>query len=150
MKHFCFVSNFAQVRAAAQALLLAELRRIGGEGREELINHWAPHLPNYVESSVSLTATQSQQHIAGSRSGELGGETSSNESEADEEEILSGREGGNRSWPSVSQSVTLYICSAPVHHRKIFSRSETFMCEAMCLSIMIYTVSQARSTMILE
>ncbi|XP_072038348.1 WD repeat-containing protein 7-like isoform X2 [Amphiura filiformis] len=79
-----------EVRAAAQALLLAELRRMGGEGREELINHWAPHLPNYVESSMSLTATHSQQAIATSRSGEVGGETSSNESEADEEEILSG------------------------------------------------------------
>ncbi|XP_078738105.1 WD repeat-containing protein 7-like isoform X1 [Lampetra fluviatilis] len=39
-----------EVREAAQALLLAELRRIGHEGRKEAIDTWAPHLPQYAEN----------------------------------------------------------------------------------------------------
>ncbi|CAF88814.1 unnamed protein product, partial [Tetraodon nigroviridis] len=34
-----------QVREAAQALLLAELRRIGVSGRKDTIDMWAPYLP---------------------------------------------------------------------------------------------------------
>ena len=63
---------------------------MGGEGREELIHHWSPHLPNYVDSTMSLLppAGGHQGSVAGSRSNsEVGLETSSNESEADEEEL---------------------------------------------------------------
>lgn len=38
-----------QVREAAQALLLAELRRISPKGRKQLVEEWAPYLPNYGE-----------------------------------------------------------------------------------------------------
>ncbi|XP_014681792.1 PREDICTED: WD repeat-containing protein 7-like [Priapulus caudatus] len=43
-----------EVREAAQALLLAELRRIGPEGRKMLVEDWAPYLPTYVDPRVSL------------------------------------------------------------------------------------------------
>uniref|UniRef100_A0A7N6BJT9 WDR72-like alpha-solenoid domain-containing protein n=1 Tax=Anabas testudineus TaxID=64144 RepID=A0A7N6BJT9_ANATE len=39
-----------EVREAAQALLLAELRRIGQSGRKDTIDMWAPYLPQYVDS----------------------------------------------------------------------------------------------------
>ncbi|XP_069043477.1 WD repeat-containing protein 7 isoform X2 [Lepisosteus oculatus] len=42
-----------EVREAAQALLLAELRRIGQAGRKETIDLWAPYLPQYVDSVMS-------------------------------------------------------------------------------------------------
>ncbi|XP_078576375.1 WD repeat-containing protein 7-like isoform X4 [Branchiostoma floridae x Branchiostoma japonicum] len=42
-----------EVREAAQALMLAELQRIGPEGRKEVIDSWAPHLPNYVDPQTS-------------------------------------------------------------------------------------------------
>ncbi|KAM8827764.1 WD repeat-containing protein 7 isoform 5-T6 [Spinachia spinachia] len=42
-----------EVREAAQALLLAELRRIGQSGRKETIDLWAPYLPQYVDTVSS-------------------------------------------------------------------------------------------------
>ncbi|CAH1251801.1 WDR7 [Branchiostoma lanceolatum] len=42
-----------EVREAAQALMLAELQRIGPEGRKEVIDSWAPHLPNYVDPQTA-------------------------------------------------------------------------------------------------
>ncbi|XP_036384609.1 WD repeat-containing protein 7 isoform X1 [Megalops cyprinoides] len=42
-----------EVREAAQALLLAELRRIGQSGRKDTIDMWAPYLPQYVDSVSS-------------------------------------------------------------------------------------------------
>ncbi|KAH7985738.1 hypothetical protein HPB52_025428 [Rhipicephalus sanguineus] len=36
-----------EVREAAQALLLAELRRIGPKGRKMVVDEWAVYLPNY-------------------------------------------------------------------------------------------------------
>ncbi|KAB0378291.1 hypothetical protein FD755_009869 [Muntiacus reevesi] len=38
-----------EVREAAQALLLAELRRIEQAGRKETIDTWAPYLPQYMD-----------------------------------------------------------------------------------------------------
>ena len=75
------------MRAAAQALLLAELRRIGADGREEVIHTWAHHLPNYVDSSLSLLGSQSQASSMTSLS-----DSGSNDSEEHEEEILSGKD----------------------------------------------------------
>ncbi|XP_026194900.1 WD repeat-containing protein 7 isoform X2 [Anabas testudineus] len=46
-----------EVREAAQALLLAELRRIGQSGRKDTIDMWAPYLPQYVDSVSSPGAT---------------------------------------------------------------------------------------------
>ncbi|KAK7474852.1 hypothetical protein BaRGS_00033924 [Batillaria attramentaria] len=42
-----------EIREAAQALLLAELRRIGPEGRKVVIDEWSPYLPTYVDPSLS-------------------------------------------------------------------------------------------------
>ncbi|XP_023998730.2 WD repeat-containing protein 7-like, partial [Salvelinus sp. IW2-2015] len=42
-----------EVREAAQALLLAELRRIGQSGRKDTIDLWAPYLPQYVDQVSS-------------------------------------------------------------------------------------------------
>jgi len=40
-----------EIREAAQAILLAELRRIGSIGRKQLIDAWSPHLPHDIESA---------------------------------------------------------------------------------------------------
>ncbi|XP_060166341.1 WD repeat-containing protein 7 isoform X3 [Globicephala melas] len=42
-----------EVREAAQALLLAELRRIEQAGRKEAIDTWAPYLPQYMDHVMS-------------------------------------------------------------------------------------------------
>ncbi|XP_066102373.1 WD repeat-containing protein 7 isoform X3 [Saccopteryx bilineata] len=42
-----------EVREAAQALLLAELRRIEQAGRKEAIDAWAPYLPQYMDHVLS-------------------------------------------------------------------------------------------------
>lgn len=83
------------MRAASQALLLAELQRIGTDGREEVINQWAPHLPHYVDSSVSLTAPvqTGQSPLAGGgvvRDGHFDTGSSDSSEMENEEEILSG------------------------------------------------------------
>lgn len=46
-----------EIREAAQALLLAELRRIGPEGRKNVVDIWSPYLPTYVDQNVSLMAS---------------------------------------------------------------------------------------------
>uniref|UniRef100_A0A8C4DWL8 WD repeat domain 7 n=1 Tax=Dicentrarchus labrax TaxID=13489 RepID=A0A8C4DWL8_DICLA len=46
-----------EVREAAQALLLAELRRIGQSGRKDTIDMWAPYLPQYVDTVSSPGST---------------------------------------------------------------------------------------------
>uniref|UniRef100_A0A8C3G9K7 WD repeat domain 7 n=1 Tax=Cyclopterus lumpus TaxID=8103 RepID=A0A8C3G9K7_CYCLU len=46
-----------EVREAAQALLLAELRRIGQSGRKDTIDLWAPYLPQYVDTVSSRNLT---------------------------------------------------------------------------------------------
>lgn len=81
-----------QVRAAAQALLLAELRRICAEGREEVIQQWAPHLPFYVDSALSLIASAGGSQASGggiNREHSDSGSSESSEVEP-EAEILSG------------------------------------------------------------
>uniref|UniRef100_A0A3B4A040 WD repeat domain 7 n=1 Tax=Periophthalmus magnuspinnatus TaxID=409849 RepID=A0A3B4A040_9GOBI len=49
-----------EVREAAQALLLAELRRIGVSGRKDTIDMWAPYLPQYVDTVSSPGASTEQ------------------------------------------------------------------------------------------
>ena len=43
-----------QIREAAQALLLAELRRIGAGGRKVVIDEWSPFLPTRVDPKISI------------------------------------------------------------------------------------------------
>lgn len=40
-----------EIREAAQAILLGELRRIGAVGRKQLIDAWSPHLPQDLETA---------------------------------------------------------------------------------------------------
>ncbi|XP_077994081.1 WD repeat-containing protein 7-like isoform X2 [Glandiceps talaboti] len=82
-----------EVREAGQALLLAELRRIGSEGRQEVVNSWAPYLPNYVDPQMSIMAqVHAQESERASRSGEPSTEMSGEDTTdaENEEEILSG------------------------------------------------------------
>ncbi|XP_058720836.1 WD repeat-containing protein 7 isoform X2 [Poecile atricapillus] len=46
-----------EVREAAQALLLAELRRMEQSGRKETIDAWAPYLPQHMDSLISPGVT---------------------------------------------------------------------------------------------
>ena len=48
------INLFSKIREAAQALLLAELRRINPSGRKVLLDRWAPSLPSYVDPELSL------------------------------------------------------------------------------------------------
>ncbi|CAL1530657.1 unnamed protein product [Lymnaea stagnalis] len=64
-----------EIREAAQALLLAELRRINPEGRKKLLDLWAPFLPHYVDPELSL--------LSNNREAE-------DDDEEDEEGILAG------------------------------------------------------------
>lgn len=47
-----------EVREASQALLLAELRRLGAKGRKQIVDDWAPFLPNYSDQTISQSNTQ--------------------------------------------------------------------------------------------
>ena len=38
------------MREAAQAILLAELRRIGTDGRKQVVDTWAPQLPKTLDT----------------------------------------------------------------------------------------------------
>ena len=56
-----------EVREAAQALLLAELKRVGSKGRKQIVEEWAPYLPNYSDQmhsahSEHLSKPHSQPH----------------------------------------------------------------------------------------
>ncbi|KAI5704068.1 hypothetical protein M8J75_001672 [Diaphorina citri] len=46
-----------KVREAAQALLLAELGRIGSKGRKALVDYWAQYLPVFQPSETANTGT---------------------------------------------------------------------------------------------
>ncbi|XP_053401409.1 WD repeat-containing protein 7-like isoform X1 [Mercenaria mercenaria] len=48
-----------EIREAAQALLLAELRRIGPDGRKSVVDDWSPFLPTYVDPQLSILSTDS-------------------------------------------------------------------------------------------
>ncbi|XP_052817918.1 WD repeat-containing protein 7-like isoform X2 [Mya arenaria] len=67
-----------EIREAAQALLLAELRRIGPEGRMQVVDEWSPHLPTYVDPAFSILNPEAQ--------GQSHGEDM--EEEADSEQYL--------------------------------------------------------------
>lgn len=51
-----------EIRQAAQALLLAELRRIGSKGRKQLVADWAPLLPPF-QDTATLTLNLSSRHL---------------------------------------------------------------------------------------
>jgi len=45
-------------------MLLAELRRIGPEGRRKVVEEWSPFLPSYVDPALSILSDQSHGGIA--------------------------------------------------------------------------------------
>ena len=82
----------SQIREAAQALLLAELRRIGAEGRKKVVEEWSPHLPSYVDPALSLLAEQQQQ--AGGHAAVSGGngQAQSEGEDDDDDNMIGGSE----------------------------------------------------------
>ncbi|KAM6329109.1 WD repeat-containing protein 7 isoform 6-T10 [Alca torda] len=70
-----------EVREAAQALLLAELRRIEQAGRKETIDAWAPYLPQYIDSVISPGVT-----TEAIQAGTASPDTSGTEAKVQEEE----------------------------------------------------------------
>ncbi|XP_059845668.1 WD repeat-containing protein 7 isoform X2 [Hypanus sabinus] len=72
-----------EVREAAQALLLAELRRIGKDGRKETIDVWAPYLPQYVDNIMSPGVTAEAIQTASGSSDLQGADTKVQEEEPD-------------------------------------------------------------------
>ncbi|KAM4643450.1 LOW QUALITY PROTEIN: WD repeat-containing protein 7 [Amazona ochrocephala] len=72
-----------EVREAAQALLLAELRRIEQAGRKETIDAWAPYLPQYMDSVLSPGVTSEAVQPGSASPESLGTEAKVQEEEPD-------------------------------------------------------------------
>ena len=84
-----------QIREAAQALFLAELRRIGPEGRKCVVDDWSPYLPSYVDPAMSLLAEHQQTQ---------GSHSDHQDDDADEEDQILGGEPKllrNLSWVAI-------------------------------------------------
>lgn len=56
-----------EIRGAAQALLLAELRRLGSKGRKQLVDEWYTHLPQ-INDSVTQAISARVDHMYGQHS----------------------------------------------------------------------------------
>uniref|UniRef100_A0ABI7YJV9 WDR72-like alpha-solenoid domain-containing protein n=1 Tax=Felis catus TaxID=9685 RepID=A0ABI7YJV9_FELCA len=72
-----------EVREAAQALLLAELRRIEQAGRKEAIDAWAPYLPQYMDHVISPGVSAEAMQTIGTAPDALGPEAKVQEEEHD-------------------------------------------------------------------
>ncbi|XP_063310000.1 WD repeat-containing protein 7 isoform X2 [Pelobates fuscus] len=72
-----------EVREAAQALLLAELRRIGQTGRKETIDSWASYLPQYVDTIMSPGVTTESIQTGSASPDSVGSEVKVQEEEHD-------------------------------------------------------------------
>ncbi|XP_077138694.1 WD repeat-containing protein 7 isoform X3 [Ranitomeya variabilis] len=72
-----------EVREAAQALLLAELRRVGQSGRKETIDSWAPYLPQYVDTIMSPGVTAESVQVGSGSPDSAGSEVKVQEEEHD-------------------------------------------------------------------
>lgn len=92
-----------QVREAAQALLLAELERLGEDGRQALVDEWSTFLPAYSDlfailssqssapntgntSATSVPATQTQTWTEGNPSGRALGESDMDDDQDEEDD----------------------------------------------------------------
>ncbi|XP_036890701.1 WD repeat-containing protein 7 isoform X3 [Sturnira hondurensis] len=83
-----------EVREAAQALLLAELRRIEQAGRKEAIDAWAPYLPQYMDHVVSPgVSAEAMQTVTTAPDTTLGTEAKVQEEEHDlvDDDITAGK-----------------------------------------------------------
>ncbi|XP_043287416.1 WD repeat-containing protein 7 isoform X3 [Venturia canescens] len=95
-----------EVREAAQALLLAELGRMGPKGRKSLVDNWSQYLPMY--STQEPIAPQAQNHSPPSASpvpAGVGGEAPApgNPEDEDEEEELAEEMSMTRKPSSVAE-----------------------------------------------
>ncbi|GBP94232.1 WD repeat-containing protein 7 [Eumeta japonica] len=70
---------------AAQALLLAELGRLGPKGRKALVDNWAQYLPLYTHTE---SINRTRRHGQGGRSAAAEPEKEEEEFEEEEEEIV--------------------------------------------------------------
>jgi hypothetical protein len=81
-----------EIREASQALLLAELRRIGVEGRSRIVDEWSPFLPSNIEAPLSLfseTAVPQVQPLGGTSNISTSGAQDLNDDD-DDEYVLNG------------------------------------------------------------
>ncbi|XP_030330791.1 WD repeat-containing protein 7 isoform X3 [Strigops habroptila] len=95
-----------EVREAAQALLLAELRRIEQAGRKETIDAWAPYLPQYMDSVISPGVTTEAIQTGSASPDSLGTEAKVQEEEHDlvDDDITAGCLSGLPQLKKVSTS----------------------------------------------
>lgn len=78
-----------QIREAAQALLLAELGRMGPKGRKTLVDSWSQYLPMY--STQEPIAPQSQNQSPPAPGSPIPPSESHTEEEDEEEELAEGK-----------------------------------------------------------
>ncbi|KFV76410.1 WD repeat-containing protein 7 [Struthio camelus australis] len=95
-----------EVREAAQALLLAELRRIEQAGRKETIDAWAPYLPQYIDSVISPGVTTEAIQTGSASPDSLGAEAKVQEEEHDlaDDDITAGCLSGLPQMKKISTS----------------------------------------------
>lgn len=95
-----------EVREAAQALLLAELRRIEQVGRKETIDMWAPYLPQYMDSVISPGVTTEAIQTVSATPEPSGVETKIQEEEHDlvDDDIVGGALPGLLQMKKISMS----------------------------------------------
>ncbi|XP_062455353.1 WD repeat-containing protein 7 isoform X4 [Rhea pennata] len=95
-----------EVREAAQALLLAELRRIEQAGRKETIDAWAPYLPQYIDSVISPGVTTEAIQTGSASPDSLGTEAKVQEEEHDlvDDDITAGCLSGLPQMKKISTS----------------------------------------------
>ncbi|XP_067172509.1 WD repeat-containing protein 7 isoform X3 [Apteryx mantelli] len=95
-----------EVREAAQALLLAELRRIEQAGRKETIDAWAPYLPQYIDSVISPGVTTEAMQTGSASPDSLGTEAKVQEEEHDlvDDDITAGCLSGLPQMKKISTS----------------------------------------------
>ncbi|KAL0267902.1 UNVERIFIED_CONTAM: hypothetical protein PYX00_010042 [Menopon gallinae] len=79
-QHHCL-----EVREAAQALLLAELGRLGPKGRKKLVEDWSQYLPQYTAIETQQQS-QANQQLTGQQHNSHGEAVSQVHEEEDEEE----------------------------------------------------------------
>ena len=73
--------------------MLAELRRIGVEGRQKIISEWSPFLPSNVDASFSLLSEPvppAQSTAAAPASALAAGTQGSDDDDDDNDNLLSG------------------------------------------------------------
>ena len=70
-------------------MLLAELRRIGPEGRKQVVEEWSPVLATFIDPTLSATPLdQSQAGVGGARVGVGGGASEAGDDDDDDDDSL--------------------------------------------------------------